>query len=445
MGRSDTCGGFGTSFESKRWLSLDPCGAFGIALSWGVHIYALAVIPLYGPFLSNSILSVILYCAFYIPSSLLAMTSLYMASTTDPGAVPLGARPLVTVRRAGSMCSASSSQADGSTGGDQTSNGNSSGPIAQQQQQAQAPPQQQRAIRRCHKCLDNYKPPRAHHDSVTGRCIVKFDHFCPWVNNSIGALNHKFFCLFLLYTSVTCCLSLLLMFMKVIQCGFVTDDEEQRPAASEQKQAMSSSTQGRESPDNMPLTEDGQRRFLTETYVYPDCADFYGSHYVLALFIASIVFLVFTCSMGCEQLEAIETGKSKIARMKMRVGQSGTEFSAVTEGFNEMFGGTSPRVQWHWFLPRPVQYPRGMKKVVLGYDWDPSKHTPYQEEDVSSSSNAGLNLSDDDDAGDHELQDLEAGPLTAAAPPSIPRPSPGGLTQRTASGDLSNRPIGTMV
>jgi hypothetical protein len=34
-----------------------------------------------------------------------------------------------------------------------------------------------RAIRRCHKCNDNFKAPRAHHDSVTGRCIVKFDHY----------------------------------------------------------------------------------------------------------------------------------------------------------------------------------------------------------------------------------------------------------------------------
>lgn len=56
---------------------------------------------------------------------------------TDPGAVPMGARPLITVRRAPS-----------GELRDTTSN---------------------RAIRRCHKCNDNYKPNRAHHDSVTGR------------------------------------------------------------------------------------------------------------------------------------------------------------------------------------------------------------------------------------------------------------------------------------
>lgn len=30
------------------------------------------------------------------------------------------------------------------------------------------------------------KPPRAHHCSVTGRCIFEMDHYCPWMNNCIG-------------------------------------------------------------------------------------------------------------------------------------------------------------------------------------------------------------------------------------------------------------------
>lgn len=51
-----------------------------------------------------------------------------------------------------------------------------------------------------------YKPPRAHFDVVTGRVVLNFDHFCPWVMNSIGYRNRKFFVLFLLYmcgTTVT--------------------------------------------------------------------------------------------------------------------------------------------------------------------------------------------------------------------------------------------------
>jgi hypothetical protein len=48
-----------------------------------------------------------------------------------------------------------------------------------------------------------------------------------------------------------------------------------------------------------------------------------------------LLFLIFTVSMGCEQLEAIDTGRGKIARMKMSVGATGTEFARVSEEFNE--------------------------------------------------------------------------------------------------------------
>jgi hypothetical protein len=45
-----------------------------------------------------------------------------------------------------------------------------------------------------------------------------------------------------------------------------------------------------------------------------------------------------------------------------------------------MFGGDSNQVSWHWFLPLPVEFPSGMKKVVLGYEWDETfDAVPYQE------------------------------------------------------------------
>eukprot|EP01035_Chromulina_nebulosa_P057980 gene57980-79426_t len=47
-----------------------------------------------------------------------------------------------------------------------------------------------------------YKPPHAHHDRISSRCISRMDHFCPWMNNAIGAKNQKHFLLFLVYSDI---------------------------------------------------------------------------------------------------------------------------------------------------------------------------------------------------------------------------------------------------
>ena len=53
----------------------------------------------------------------------------------------------------------------------------------------------------CEKC-NRKRPPRAHHCSGCNRCVMRMDHHCPWVGNCVGLRNHKFFLLFLFYTSV---------------------------------------------------------------------------------------------------------------------------------------------------------------------------------------------------------------------------------------------------
>ncbi|XP_064481741.1 palmitoyltransferase ZDHHC20-B-like isoform X2 [Ornithodoros turicata] len=58
-------------------------------------------------------------------------------------------------------------------------------------------------IRYCEKC-HLVKPDRAHHCSVCGRCILKMDHHCPWVNNCVSFTNYKFFILFLAYSLIYC-------------------------------------------------------------------------------------------------------------------------------------------------------------------------------------------------------------------------------------------------
>lgn len=491
MGRSHLCGLLGTDFEVKRWLSLDPCGLLGITFSYGVHIFALVVI-VRQQLLSHSLVSTIVFYALYVPCAALALISLFMASTTDPGAVPMGARPLVTVtvRRANSTSSETASPSptpiDDASSTDLASSPSSSGLSLPSTNDGLSLPstndtatstrlprtlQQRRGVRRCHKCGDNYKPPRAHHDSVTGRCIVKFDHYCPWVNNAVGALNHKFFCLFLLYTALTCLLSLLLLLIRLVQCGSSSAEnislEPQLRANSPSGILLAGSSSG----GHRILADAATTTTTGPSFVFAECRDFYGNHWFLALLIVSLIFLIFSCSMGLEQLEAIETGRGKIARMKMSIGQSGTEYQRVTTEFNEMFGGNSPHPQWHWFVPLPVKFPRGMQKVVLGYEWDESfdpfpfsefdkhhGHVREMEADVSSSSlqllssiatsvlQPPLEMKESSEYNnqatrDGWMQDVELGaPTTAGAavsatlkPSPAPLPMREGLDSRTLS------------
>jgi len=62
--------------------------------------------------------------------------------------------------------------------------------------------------RQCGRC-SRLKPPRCHHCSVCGRCVLKMDHHCPWINNCVGFRNYRYFCLFLLFLSASCCFILL--------------------------------------------------------------------------------------------------------------------------------------------------------------------------------------------------------------------------------------------
>lgn len=47
------------------------------------------------------------------------------------------------------------------------------------------------------------RPLRSKHDQYTGRCIARFDHYCFFTNQAIGARNHAWFMLTLFFTWTT--------------------------------------------------------------------------------------------------------------------------------------------------------------------------------------------------------------------------------------------------
>lgn len=66
------------------------------------------------------------------------------------------------------------------------------------------------ALRVCHVC-NVPKAPRSHHCSLSGRCVLRMDHFCVWVNGPVGYHNYRYFFGFLfwlllgtIYTATLC-------------------------------------------------------------------------------------------------------------------------------------------------------------------------------------------------------------------------------------------------
>ncbi|CAF1075876.1 unnamed protein product [Adineta steineri] len=62
----------------------------------------------------------------------------------------------------------------------------------------------------CNVC-DGFKAPRAHHCKKCGRCVMKLDHHCPWINTCTGHFNHANFCWFMFYAIFGCTHALLML------------------------------------------------------------------------------------------------------------------------------------------------------------------------------------------------------------------------------------------
>ncbi|TIB67393.1 zf-DHHC-domain-containing protein [Wallemia mellicola] len=67
----------------------------------------------------------------------------------------------------------------------------------------------------CRSC-QVYKPPRAHHCSRSNRCILRMDHYCPWMNNCIGFYNYGHFIRFLIFVDIGCLFHFYLLTKRVL-------------------------------------------------------------------------------------------------------------------------------------------------------------------------------------------------------------------------------------
>lgn len=187
------------------------------------------------------------------------------------------------------------------------------------------------------------------HSELTPETLIIPHFFSPWVGNAVGALNHKFFVLFVFYTMNTCMVSLFLIVIRSIRCGYVYDhalaeEDALGDGSSNTSSSLDEDTTEEVEEEVVGELDQGRRQLqalmqrlleskTTPNYVHEECEDFYQTWSIIVLFCVAITFLIFTGCMLVEQVEAIQTNQGKIARMKMRVGQGGTELSRVTEEF----------------------------------------------------------------------------------------------------------------
>ena len=151
----------GTSPFDENWLNLDCCGLFCAFITYCLHMYGVYAVcmVLLPPWMSTTddvtgIRSLTFMGHFHrLGFTLVAVMASYAhfkAMTTDPGAVPPDAMPLSEQQKNNNQI---------------IENGENNGDVTKPSRKGK------KLCRRCNA----YKPKRAHHCSVCGRCIIKMD------------------------------------------------------------------------------------------------------------------------------------------------------------------------------------------------------------------------------------------------------------------------------
>lgn len=287
----------GTHHGTRQWINNEPCGLFCGSITYFLILYGMyaTTLGVIIPWLGFSLLG-LLNILIFNGLSILTMYTHFKTMTTDPGAVPKDARPLST----------DTEELD-FEGNDRD-----------------------RYKKFCRKC-SAFKPVRAHHCSICGRCVIKMDHHCPWVNNCVGVGNHKLFLLFCFYVFVTCSYSLLLTASRFLICIYYSDCRES------------------------PIPE----------------------LFLVFLVIEGILFGLFTLCMIGDQMTVIITNQTQIDRLKNK------KYDIQTE-IHEVFGTPSQAsFLWSWFIPAPTIFPHHVRDIILGFQLINNEHGAGEEEKQS--------------------------------------------------------------
>jgi hypothetical protein len=315
----------GTGPFDEHWLNVDCCGLFCALFTYGLHAYGCYAVctVLLPPWMSyigeNGIRSLstaghlnrVAFCTIAI----LAVISHFKAMTTDPGAVPPDAKPVPDPE-------------DEPENEKMMSNNEEEKLVTNI-----LPPQKVRRL--CRRCKA-FKPQRAHHCSVCRRCIIKMDHHCPWVNNCVGIGNHKYFLLFIFYTMLSCCYSMILVITRFSSCIGVGHRRGDHSHHGEKHVSCL----------------DQPTQLLT----------------ILGLLVESLLFGMFTFCMMFDQMDVIRSKVTHIDRLK------GLDLSSTLAGVTEVFGvgvrgvERASRFRPDWLSPfARVCFPPSVQDEIMGF------------------------------------------------------------------------------
>ena len=302
---------YGTSFEKRKWLNVDGCGFFTAGMTQffilgGAYMGCVHVIwPWLGMYTLSGMINTSIFCTFLFLGGFSHLRCMF----TNPGAVPKDAMPLPQ-------------------------------DVDKARMHGKTP-------RKCQRS-GIYKPPRAHFDSGVQRNVIKMDHHCPWVNNTVGLGNHKFFMLFCLYVSLASWYAIVLMVVMFVTTSCAISGKQE--------------------------------------FVPPHCAN--SRHpeniiFIILLCIESLLFGLFTMCMLCDQIHSVVTNQTYIDRLKDKNSNSKRRrrgagwWSRFCTHMREVVGDR-PKIQ-DWFLPTTPKW----KDMELLYGFcmpgsDRSRHVSFR-------------------------------------------------------------------